>query len=44
MYVNCGVPDVQVEVEYPEPGYVEVQPEKLWLAVVEVVREAITGK
>jgi glycerol kinase len=32
-----------VSLLYPQPGYVEIDPELLWSKVVAVVKEAIAG-
>jgi glycerol kinase len=33
----------QVSLLYPQPGYVEIDPDVLWSKVVAVVKEAISG-
>jgi glycerol kinase len=33
----------QVSLLYPQPGYVEIDPDALWSKVVAVVKEAISG-
>lgn len=35
---------LQVSLLYPQPGYVEIDPDALWSKVVAVVKEAISGK
>jgi glycerol kinase len=34
----------QVSLLYPQPGYVEIDPDALWSKVVAVVKEAISGE
>lgn len=34
----------QVSLLYPQPGYVEIDPDTLWSKVVAVVKEAISGE
>jgi glycerol kinase len=41
---NARVLCPQVSLLYPQPGYVEIDPDALWSKVVAVVKEAISGE
>lgn len=35
---------LQVELLYPKPGFVEIDPDRLWEAIVGVINDVLKGK
>lgn len=44
---NCGIFSIfkhlQVNLIYPKPGFVEIDPEQLWKSIIKTIEDAVKG-